>query len=366
MLLQAASFSIAGGVADRLLQDYNRRLISDLGMMTRRDIKKKDIVDLRPLFDLKQIPEWQAPNPNLDFEDRLYVTQDYYYCYIPCFEEGVYHVNAGRYIYWKLKRLDLANHRMTLFLQDFIYYAESSGWQPGIYGDITWQFEDPEHALENALASKTPMPCDFKPAPDAVVNYVQMYKLINIRKLNWNANDRKNWKNIVMKNAQNGCDVMLQKTGSDNLNSLAAMFTSYTLKTNRILSEHKAAGRSQPVSDQEHHEYTEQKKAAVQISEKPPKERRIRTIGPIQIVSRDQPKPGRRAMANYTKASWETRAHFRTLKSGKKIYVRKSIHKRKALIEQDIPDQTPAKTPLTIRIMPQNQDGDKNKDGEKT
>lgn len=353
MLLQSASFSIAGGVADRLLRDYNDRLVSDLGMMSRREVKKKDIVDLRPLFDLRHIPDWQAPDPKLDFQDKMYIATDYYYCCIPCFEEGVYHVNAGRYIYWRVKDMDLANHRMMLWLQDFVYYSEGCGWQPGVHGTVAWKFGDPGDEMRTSLLAGKPMQCGYASLPDAVTDYVQMYGLLDVKKLGWSKKDIESWHDLVISNAKKGCELMHKKTGSHNLDSLAAIFTSYTIKTNRILSEHKAASKSEPASKSEHQEYLEAKreeKAMAKKPNKPVQERRIRTIGNIRITSRSKPKPGRRAVANYTKAAWTTRGHLRTLKSGKKVYVRESVHRRKALLDAETASQEPVKTPLTIRL----------------
>lgn len=356
MLLQAASFSIAGQKADKLLKEYNRHLMGDLGMMSRREIKKKDIVDLRPILDLKDIPDWQAPDPSLSFADKLYSVQDYYYCYIPCFEEGVYHVNAGRYIYWKVVDMDLANHRMMLWLQDFVYYAEGSGWQPGVYGTVAWKFAEPESEKNAALAERRPMRCGYAATDGAVTDYVKLYRLLDLESLRWPAADIADWDRLVLAYARKGCAMMKEKTGKNNLESLAAMFTSYTVKTNKILSEHKAAGKSRPASDAEHEEYVEAKKRQAKTGaapEKPIKERRIRVIGPLSVTSKAKPKPGRRAMANYKKASWETRGHLRTLRSGKKIFVKKSIHRRKALLSPETAGDMPEKTPVTVRIMPQ-------------
>lgn len=358
MLLQAASFSVAGETADRLLKDYNRHLVDDLGMMSRREIKKKDIVDLRPVLDIKNIPDWQAPSPGLDFQDKLYTVQDYYYCYIPCFEEGVYHVNAGRYIYWKVTDMDLANHRMMLWLQDFVYYSEGSGWQPGVHGNVAWRFGDPEDEAMGAFAEKRAMKCEYAAIPDAITDYVKMYGLIDVRTLGWPKKDVKAWEDLVVAYARKGCALMKEKTGSHNLDSLAAMFTSYTVKTNRILSEHKAAGKSKPASKEEHEKYLAKKKQAGAPPEKPAKERRVRNIGPISVTSKSRPKPGRRAVADYKKAAWETRGHIRKLKSGKKVWVKKSVHRRKALLGKDTAAAPPETAPVTIRILPQDKNSE--------
>lgn len=351
VMLQASSFSIAGGTAERLLRDFNQRLVDELGMMRRRDVKSKDIVDLRPVLDLKNIPDWQAPDPSLDLQDKLYAAQDYYYCYIPCFEEGVYHINAGRYIYWKVTDMDLARHRMMLWLQDFVYYSDGAGWQPGVHGNVAWRFDDPDTAVHDAFVGKTRMKCEYAATDDAVKDYVAMYRLLDVKKFGWSRNDLADWDRLVVNYARKACAMMLQKTGKNNLDSLAAMFTSYTVKTNRILSEHKAAAKSRPASKAEHEAYLREKAEAKKSGTKPAaQERRVRVVGPISVTSRSKPKPGHRAVANYTKAAWKTRGHLRTLKSGKKIYVRESVHRRKSLLTAETAGLAPEKTPLTIRL----------------
>lgn len=358
--LQSSSFSIAGGIAADLIREYNQHLVDDLGMMRRRDLKKKDIVDLRQILDRKGLENWQAPDPKLDMAEKLYTVDDYYYCYIPCFEEGAYQVNDSRYIYWKMTDLDLANHRMMLWLQDFVYYdGQGSGWQPGVYGNVAWRFGDPEDEMSEVLASRRRLKCEYAATEDAVTDYVKLYRLLDVEKdLRWGGEKLSDWNAWVMRYAQQSCATMLAKTGQHNLDCLAAMFTSYTVKVNKILSDHKNARKSAPVSRKEHEAFVTEKKSAAEKGEPKPKERRIRIIGPISVTSKETPKPGRRAIANYKKASWETRGHIRTLKSGKKVRVKKSVHRRKALLTAENAGDVPEATPVTVRIMPQDRKQD--------
>ena len=157
-----------------------------------------------------------------------------------------------------------------------------------------------------------------------------MYRLLDIEQFHWPKNERSVWYSTVLKHADAGRNGVEEKSGNSNLGNLAAMFLNFTAKTNRILSEHKSAVRSRPASAQEHENYLAEKKAAPD-PKLVQKERRIRVIGNIQVVSRSKPKPGRRALANYTKIAWNTRSHFRKLKSGKKVFVSSSVHRRKAL-----------------------------------
>lgn len=334
--------------AAKLLQEYNRRLVTDLGMMRRRDLKTKDLVDIRGILDLANKTAWEAPDSRLSLNDKAYCMGDYYYCYIPCFEEGAYHINSDRYIYWIVKDLDLAAHKMTVHLQDFIYY--DAGWQPGIYGDVAFQFADPESEILRAVQEKRAFCCRWKELPGSISDYGQLYRLLDIERFNWPKNERSVWYGTVLKHADAGRNRVEAKSGENNLGNLAAMFLNFTAKTNRILSEYKSAVKSRPVSGQEHRSYLAERKAAPD-PKLVPKERRIRVIGNIQVISRTKPKPGQRALANYTKIAWNTRSHFRKLRSGKKVFVKASVHRRKALLTPENQNIVPDDTPLTIKLV---------------
>ena len=354
---QGSAFVQMDGPHSQLIRDYNLKLIERYGYLTRRELRKKDIIDLRPILDTKNTPDWMAPHIKQTHEDNMYCIDEYYYAFIPCFEEGAYYVNSQRYIYWKIVDLDLTKHRMLLWLQDYVFYTEGCGWQPGVCGIVGWQFADPETEQQNALAEHRRMKCEFGHGdnPGDVPTYGVMYRLLDpVKDMGWNKSQIKDWNNLVISYADSTEKAMLARTKYDNLNSLAHMFTTYTIKTNRILSEHrKAAKASKQVSDSEHREYLAEKEK-VKAEQGPDaakkvKERRIRTIGEIVITSRVTPKPGRRALANYKLASWKARGHIRTLKSGKRIYIKASTRYRKALKDK-IGVQPAPLTPMTVII----------------
>lgn len=237
---------------------------------------------------------------------------------------------------------------MAVHLQDFIYY--DAGWQPGVYGDVSFQFADPDSEILRAVQEKRAFCCRWKELPGSVSDYGQLYRLLDIEQFHWPKNERSVWYSTVLKHADAGRNGVEEKSGNSNLGNLAAMFLNFTAKTNRILSEHKSAVRSRPASAQEHENYLAEKKAAPD-PKLVQKERRIRVIGNIQVVSRSKPKPGRRALANYTKIAWNTRSHFRKLKSGKKVFVSSSVHRRKALQTPENQNIMPDDTPLTIKLV---------------
>ncbi len=359
LMAQPSSFTMIGEQSSRLLREYNLKLIEKMGYMTRRQLKQKDIVDLRAILPLKGTMEWQAPQPMLNAEDKLYSVEEYYYAYIPCFAEGAYHVNGGRYIYWKLQDLDLEQHRMLVWLQDYIYYNDGCGWQPGVCGTLGWKFADPLHEKDLAVQEHRRMRAELGHGDNEgdVPDYAAMYGLLDpVDDMHWGPDDRMAWETVVRPYSKAAGSVVRQKSGLDNLDSLGHMFTTYTIKVNRILSEHKKAARaSRQASKAEHEKYLAEKKKA--LDEQGPeaakkiKERRVRTIGEITITSRSVPKPGRRAAADYKKPAWKTRGHLRKLPSGKRVYVKESVHRRKALLtSENAALQPEAPTPVTMRI----------------
>lgn len=355
-IVQPSAFTMAGEQANRLLAQYNKMLIERFGYMDYRALSKKDTVDVRPILDTAGLEGWEAPQPRQTFEDRLYCIEDYYYAFVPCFEEGVYRVNDCRYIYWKIQDLDLERHRMLLWLQDYTAYRDGCGWQPGVCGTVGWRFADPEYEKSAAISEQRRMKCEVGHGdnPGDVPDYGTMYALLDpVKDLHWGADDQACWEVLVRSFAASAGKAMLKHSGKDNLDSLAYMFTTYTCKVNRILEEHRKAARaSRRVSAAEHAAYVAEKEKV--LAEQGPeaakaiKERRVRTIGEITITSRTAPKRGR-AKADYKKASWTTRAHMRTLRSGKKVYIRSHANRRKALADTGVPD-TPKAAPLTLVI----------------
>lgn len=360
LLLQPASVGMTGKGIDECLRDYNDALIKKMHWMTRREVKQKDVIDIRPILNRQNAESWMAPSPGASDDDIIYGVTDYWYCYVPCFEEGVLHVNDCRYIWWRVEDLDFDNNRMAVRLQDFIYYADGGGWQPGVTGLVCWRFEDPDTVHAGFDPESDPKllhpPVKFAAVPeDSIPDYIAMYKLVDINTLGWNAAKKKIWRDTIMANAVTGCERMKKQTGMHNLDNLAGMFTSYMLRINKILDLNKKAKcASRAVSKESHTEYLAEKKKAKSENRKLEPERRIMNVGPIVITSRLKPKPGGRAVADYKKLAWKTRGHMRTLKSGKRVWVRESVHRRKALMTPENMNAVPENaTPLTLRIQSQ-------------
>lgn len=342
----------------RMLRQYSNRLIDDFGAMTRRELRFKDIVDMRGIVDTAKIRPDAMDYLEISVDDVAYGAEEYPYCFIPCFEEGVFHMNRDRYIYWRIEEVDPGAGYLRAFLRDYSYYHEVSLWESGVHGAVEWRFVDPSeiekentpYLVKTAALVAAQWKVPGKVLPGGISGYDQLYKLVTPKEMGWNPRQAQLWASIIMHGYQEK-QAAMRRTGMDSLQTLSMLFLRYVLRCNRILADDKAARSSRRASDADHRGYLEAKAAAKRNGTPPPKERRIRTVGAISVTSELPPRPGRRAMANYTKAAWGVRAHMRTLKSGKKVWVRKSVHKRKVLAgKTDAPGQ-PETTPVTLRMV---------------
>lgn len=342
-----STLTLTGPEADRLLREYNRALIDNGFALSRRELRKKDMLDMRGLLDIKDLEGWQTPNPGTTPEDQLYTVEDYWYAFVPCFTEGVMQVNRNRYIYWHIRELSIEQNRMNLYLHDYIFY-ENSGWQPGVSGTLVWRFKDPETERKTAIEERRRLAAEYA-ILDGEPNYTDVYTALDVTYLGWNRQDVQNWEDLVVSFARNTAKALNEQTGKTNLDNLAQLFASYTIRANHALQANKIAKSSAVKS--EHEEYTKRAAEARARGEKPPKERRTRIIGGLTVTSSETPKPPRKsAVIRYQKAAWKQRGHIRRYKkTGKAIYVEECVHRRKCL---QTPDgaQDIDQTPLTVKF----------------
>lgn len=336
-----STLHITGPSIDKLLMEYNQALVDNGFALSRRELRKKDMIDARALFDIKKLERWQTPEAGLTDEDRAYMAEDYWYAFIPCFEEGVLQINGDRYIYWRITEISTETSRMVLYLHDYVYYDET-GWQPGVSGTVAWKF-NPTWA--ESLTKQ--LPWTEYSIIDGELNYEGVYRILDPKTaLRWDQKQIAMWNDTIVDYATQSAKNMWEKFHKSNMDYLASLFASYICKVNHVIAANKV--QKSRVVPSEHADHVKAVKAAKASGQKPPLERRIRVIGGISITSARIPRTGRKnVMANYKIPAWTTRGHLRTLKSGKKVFVRQSVHHRKALKQ---PDAAPVQTPLTIKF----------------
>lgn len=94
-----------------LLREYNDALLCAGIAMSRAEIKTKNRIDLRGLCTYEKYKgkaDEKNRIPDIDGKRLMseFLYSNYWYCYIPCFSEGVLQLNTDRYVYWKVAKVD--------------------------------------------------------------------------------------------------------------------------------------------------------------------------------------------------------------------------------------------------------------------
>lgn len=305
----------------RLIRQYFQALIDKEVFFKRSELKKRNIIDLRPLFNLN-IPnkngkvnsyDWPAeylkkiivPNEGLDKS-----SENFFFKLVPCFEEAVLQVNTDRYIYYKILNLDIEQSEYTIFLQS-CSKQDYMGWILDAECQFTLDIRNEEFSYKSKY----------------ILTESEIAKIINPIDLGWNKKDIQLWErfNSIYKPAD-------EKT----FDSIVKWFIKAIYRTNLILEKNKVSTKRKSM----------QHKKDVVIDNEPDK-RRVRTVGEITIISDKIPKaPSFKSVVHYKTAVWTVRSHTRTLKNGKTIYIKEHVHHRQALKERG--ETTPK--PITIKV----------------
>ena len=99
-----------------LLREYNDALLCAGIAMSRAEIKTKNRIDLRGLCTYEKYKgkaDEKNRIPDIDGKRLMseFLYSNYWYCYIPCFSEGVLQLNTDRYVYWKVAKVDTTEIR---------------------------------------------------------------------------------------------------------------------------------------------------------------------------------------------------------------------------------------------------------------
>ena len=301
---------------DEMLRDYNELLPKHGYGMTREDIEKLDLVDMRHIA--KHTPEgWRAPGLDDIDEDgyfRYIDDSDMYYRSIPCFSTGVLRVNENRYIYWDLRSLEITDRKLTVYLMDYTYVSDV--WCPGVSGEIGLQVDEDNIAATMSFDE------------DAIWLYSRIYKQLKLKTLGWDYKDMQLWKNVVVKSAKQQEYKLKTQHNTNNVADLGKLFFQYISYLNHCLSLHKPkASRktgAKPSGSR-----------TIELSPGDPPEKIVRMVGMIAVKSTKPPRqPTPQTVVKYRVASWKARGGLRHLKSGKVVPFKESIRHRKCLLDK--------------------------------
>lgn len=302
---------------DRLLKEYNRVLRDQDYVLSRSRLKDLNMIDIRPLLLLgSNTTELRMNFFRKDIEKDIEFARNHdFYSMIPCFSEGAIWCNTDRYIYFKLLDIDAENKQYTIELRDYIGYKYC--WTYGAGGTVRLGALD---NIYNGVASQT-----------GKSNYQTMsgvYRLLSQNDLGWTNEQIDMWNKSVLALADRTDRYMEKKYHSNQFAELVKVFLLIMVKINRKLEECRP---SRPVGEKNNHKGKVKTTVGEELSKK-----RIRMVGNMPVKSEKPPKLSvHETVVHYTTPSWTTRGYIRTYKSGKQVYIRETVHKRRCMQNMD-------------------------------
>ena len=317
-------------IQHRLLQQYNDMLIQKGIGMRRGELRKKDIIDVRNLCQYpagNTVMGESSRIPIIDYSkiDKNYISETTWFCYIPCFNEGVLQLNSARYIYWKIDKIDVNAKTIDCYIRD--YLRESNLWQIGVDAYLHYDL----HAYsETANGEKI---LQDKCAVTKSTLFPELYRQIPYAELKWSNSDIDIWENIVIQYAESMVEKLEKKYHTDNAKELSKIFTYFILLANQELYKNKPKAIRKQKTENQTKRKTEADNSAIQPR------KLIRTVGRISMQSEKPPKmPTKETVVHYKTAVWKARGGIRRMKNGKLVPFKESIRHRKCLQNKsDVP-----------------------------
>lgn len=327
-----------------LLREYNDALLCAGIAMSRAEIKTKNRIDLRGLCTYEKYKgkaDEKNRVPDVDGK-RLtseFLYSNYWYCYIPCFSEGVLQLNTDRYVYWKVAKVDTTENAMDVFICD--YNRIGGVWQMGVSTDVHYRFWDVDKVRERYTVDTVryvTVSGGVNVQLDNCREYSKIYRLLPMDSFSWSEKEREIWNKFIA-NAEADEKQNLSLKGSNSCYELSKIFTHFVMLSNQELWLNKPkavrSGRS-----------TSETVRKTKVGERKDVKKIVRTVGGIKMTSPKPPRlPSADSVIHYKTAVWTARGGVRRMKNGKLVPFKESVRHRKCLQKED--DQVPQ---TTIRL----------------
>lgn len=319
------------------LRQYYDKLINSGVMFKRSDLKKMKMIDMRDICTYNRhygnsdldscIPDVSGSRITDDF-----LWNNFWYCYIPCFNEGVLQLNKARYLYWKIKKLNIAERTMDIFVCDYNRISEI--WQMGTNLNAHFIFEPSEIVQKYSQEILRRKISEDSLMRVRLVDYQtssQIYKIIPIDNFNWNHREIEIWKHMV--SISEAAEHNLRKKNTNAGLELLKIFTHFILVANQELYFNK------PKADRKAN--SQKKKVKIEAGEVLHSDKIVRVVGGIKMTSEKPPRmPSKESVIKYKTAVWTARGGIRHMKNGKLVPFRESVRHRKCL-QSDANDNIP-------------------------
>ena len=321
-----------------LVRQYNR-VLCDKGLaLTRRAVKSMDLMDMTACIDKPTEPS-SVPSCKI-FDDPEYVEYlkgvrgaDMFYHAIPCFTKGVFQINRDRYILYEIKRLDIPNRTMDVWLHD--YGAYQGVWSPGVSGILRAIFSEDQTVTLQTL-------------DEGLCLFSQLYRMLDYQKdLHWPPEDVRVWETIQLPYSETAEKAFLD-SGTNNVQEMGRIMLRYAALLNWLLMKNKPKAvrkpRKTPVeaSKGEDGQLTGETPKTPPATSQGPSEapeqpkRLVRRVGMVTVTSAAIPREStERTVTHYKVAVWKARGGIRRMKSGKLVPFKEGVRHRKALMNPD-------------------------------
>lgn len=321
------------------LRQYYDVLIKAGVMFTRSELKKKNLIDLRGICtyechmgnnDVNScIPDIYGRRITDDF-----LWNNFWYCYVPCFNEGVLQINTARYLYWKINKLDVIERVMDIFVCDYSRIADV--WQMGTNFNAHFEFDAVESVNKYSKESIRKKISEDHLMRVRLNDYqapYQIYNIIPCENFNWNSREIELWKNMVA--SSEGYQRQLETKNTNAGLELLKIFSHFILLSNQELYENK------PKADRKTN--AAKRKVKIESGEVISSEKLVRVVGHVCVTSEKPPKlPSKETVVKYKTAVWTARGGVRHMKNGKLVPFRESVRHRKCLQQQSADMKAPS------------------------
>lgn len=312
----------------RLMREYNRKMIERGMGLSRKDLKSRNMIDMRPVLSYPEImnPEkgnalgytdWQVPNPPSTPPEEPYGQAEKTlgkYMYLPPFPEGVLQLNKDRYFHFVIEDLEPESGSFGAMIRD--YASIKTGWESGCVAWCEYAWDERQQILTYHVKKER--------------RYAALYAVISQKELGWTNDEYALFRKIADQSAA-------AQKNHDVGAILATMFASCIKRINLELFLESKSKQERPKNT------TPDKKPENKMGKKADDKsgngrKNVRLVGKIQIKS-DTPvrTPSSYGMRKSHVDAWERSGHVRHYKSGKTAYIRPSVCRRKGSDPNAVP-----------------------------
>lgn len=342
------TYHIAGNVIRKIKNEnllnmaaqYMTALIESGYGMKKHGLLSLNMIDMRPVMR-PTTHKYDMPAANNAFKTRYEIlnrpqSERNFFEIVPCFSEGVCQINDDRYIHWNIKNIDATNQTMAI---QIMTYAEYTGvWCPETSLTFFVEFDKTQNKLKVCAADGDVLLHGHLSAVYGMYDehmlaalgkkFPEVYAYAKPLNLNWTEKQKAIWSEQIIKPA---CKITKQQCDANTHNGIIVfhIFIDCMTLLNQYLRTDKP--KTTQKNSTEARQYTP--KSQIEIAaDAIQSDRIIRLVGDIPVHSTEIPKPPTPAtVINYKTPAWTTRGHFRHYKSGKVVYIKETVRRRRCM-----------------------------------